>query len=144
MTSNKRNKDNREFKLDDIQPKAKYHAPEGYFNDLKEQITAEISEEKLTKSSKSFKQHYWWAAASILLVSFSFFYFFTSENNSREVSQLLAEVNDEAIIAYLVDSEIDEFEINQWTNGALNGFGSISEMEMTDEEAREIKELYAL
>ena len=95
-------------KLDSINKNIDYRVPEGYFENLPLRIQQRIETEK--KVEKVFKLPVWSQAiaASILLI-ITFVLVFS--NNKLSTETLLAEVSEEALIAYLEEIEIDEYDI---------------------------------
>ncbi len=96
------------YKLDDIDKKTDFKVPEGYFEDLPMRIQKRIEEEQTAKST--FKLPVWsFAMAASVALIVTFFFVFSGNENTAE--QLLAEISEEDLIAYLDELEIDEYDL---------------------------------
>lgn len=95
-------------RLEDIDKKVDYKVPEGYFEQLPLKIQQRIDAEK--KEVKVFQLPSWSyaMAASVVLVLTLVFLF---QDGSPNAETLLAEVSEEALIAYLDEIELDEYDI---------------------------------
>lgn len=96
------------YRLDDIDKKNKFEVPEGYFEDLPMKIQQRIEQEK--KSPQTIQLPVWSMAlaASILLI-LSFVFIFNENEQSAE--ELLAEISQEELIAYVDYFDLDVYDI---------------------------------
>ncbi|MEO9484930.1 MAG: hypothetical protein ABJG47_15830 [Ekhidna sp.] len=95
------------YKLDDIDKKEAFKVPEGYFEDLSLKIQTRIAKEQKPRSVKIPAWSLALAASVLLLVTFIFI--IPESNPSTE--ELLAEISQEEIIAYLDQIDLDEYDI---------------------------------
>jgi len=97
------------YKLDDIEKKSGYKVPEGYFEELPLKIQQRIQSE--STQSKTLKVPSWSLAmaASVVIILTSVFLLFQGKDNAAE--ELLAEVPEEDLIAYLDQFEMDEYDL---------------------------------
>jgi len=95
-------------KLDDIDKRVDFKVPEGYFENLPLRIQDRIAEEK--SEAKTFRIPSWsYAMAASVLLVVTFVFVVNDAGSSAET--LLSEVSEEALIAYLEEIEIDEYDI---------------------------------
>ena len=95
-------------RLEDIDKNLDYKVPEGYFENLPLQIQQRVEAEK--SENKVIRLPSWSyavAASIVLMVSFVFMF----DNPDPTAETLLADVSEEALIAYLEEIEIDEYDI---------------------------------
>lgn len=95
------------YKLNDIDKKEMFKVPDGYFEDLPMKIQERLSLE--TKPQK-FRIPSWslaLAASLLLLLTFVFIL----PNGDPTAEELLAEVSQDEIVAYLDQIELDEYDI---------------------------------
>lgn len=94
--------------LENIEKKLDLKVPDGYFDKLPDRIQARIEAEKTSK--QVFWQpavRYAIAASVLLLITFSVI----TNMSKPSAESLLAEVSDEAVLAYLESTEVSEYEI---------------------------------
>ena len=95
-------------RIDDMDKKIDFKVPDGYFENLPLKIQQRIEIEK--KEAKTFTLPTWsyaLAASALLIMAFVILF----QNPSPSAEKLLAEVSEEALIAYLDDIEIDEYDL---------------------------------
>ena len=95
-------------RIDDMDKKIDFKVPDGYFENLPLKIQQRIEIEK--KEAKTFTLPTWsyaLAASALLIMGFVILF----QNPSPSAEKLLAEVSEEALIAYLDDIEIDEYDL---------------------------------
>ena len=95
-------------RLDDIDKKIDFKVPDGYFEELPLKIQQRIQEEN--KEARTFILPSWsyaMAAAVLLIITFVFLF----QDTAPTAESLLAEVPEEALIAYLEEIEIDEYDL---------------------------------
>ena len=95
------------YKLDDIDKKEQFKVPDGYFEDLPMRIQKRIQVE--TPVSRSKRTVWSLAMAASLLIIITYIFMIPDSNPSAE--ELLAEVSQEELIAYLDEAEFDEYEL---------------------------------
>ena len=95
------------YKLEDIDKKQPFEAPEGYFKDLPMRIQAKID----GKKSVTVKQRI--PAWSLAMASFAliFTFVFVFYDNQPSAEDLLADISEEELMAYLDEIELDEYDI---------------------------------
>lgn len=94
-------------KLDDIDKKEVFKVPDGYFEDLPMQIQKRITE---TPKRQTLRIPSWslaLAASILLLLTFVFIF----PNNNPTAEELLAEISQDEIVAYLDLIDLDEYDI---------------------------------
>lgn len=94
-------------KLDDIDKKEVFKVPDGYFEDLPMQIQKRITE---TPKRQTLRIPSWslaLAASILLLLTFIFIF----PNNNPTAEELLAEISQDEIVAYLDLIDLDEYDI---------------------------------
>lgn len=95
-------------KLDDIEKKADFQVPEGYFEDLPLRIQKQIETEK--PQSKSIRVPAWsYALAASVLLVMSFLFLFDGDQNTAE--DMLAEVSEEDLTAYIEEMDLDAYDL---------------------------------
>jgi len=95
-------------KLDDIEKKMGFEVPEGYFKDLPMKIQERVQSEK--KERAPLKIPSWsMAMAASVVVLVSFLVFLNSPNASLE--ELLADVPEEALVAYIEELDLDTYDL---------------------------------
>ncbi len=95
-------------KLDNIDKKEVFEVPEGYFEDLPLKIQARIDAEKPKSVVRSVPSWSLAMAASALFV-LAFVFIFSDKEST--VDDLLAEVSNEELVAYLDQIDLDEYDI---------------------------------
>ncbi len=95
------------YKLDDIDKKESFKVPEGYFEDLPLKIQQRISKEEKSHGIRVPGWSLALAASILLLVTFVFIL----PSNDASAEELLAQISQEEIVAYLDQIELDEFDI---------------------------------
>ncbi|WP_420578085.1 hypothetical protein [Ekhidna sp.] len=96
------------YKLDDIDRKKAFKTPDGYFDDLSLKIQKRVEEERNTSVRYAVPKWSLALAASLaLIVTF----FFISQNNGPSPEEMLAEVSQDELVAYLDHLDLDEYEI---------------------------------
>jgi len=117
--------------LDELEKSKEFQIPEGYFDQLQKDVFSEIDKESAARPAAKtlhFRAFYR-VAASIALLAASIFTFWYSSNQRVEAqsdySEILSEVSDDEIIAYLEYSDVSYSEIASF---------------MSDESRFEIKE----
>lgn len=96
------------YTLDDIDKKQGFEVPEGYFEDLPMKIQKRIEEEK--KETKPFRLPSWslaMAASIVVIVSLVFIF----NNNTVSAEDMLAEIAEEDLVAYIGQLEMDEYDL---------------------------------
>ena len=96
------------YKLDDIEKKSAFKVPEGYFEDLPMRIQKRVESESPQRSTFRLPSWSFAMAASVLLVISFVFIFNTSDQNANE---LLAEVPEADLIAYLDQVDVDIYDL---------------------------------
>lgn len=95
-------------KLDDIDKKEVFQVPEGYFEDLPMRIQKRVDSEKpVTRQQFIPKWGLALASSIALIVTFVFVF----NNNGPSPEDMLAEVSQDELVAYLEQMELDEYEI---------------------------------
>ena len=95
-------------KLDDIEKKLNMKVPEGYFEELPMKIQKRIEMEQ--SSSTSFKIPSWslaMAASIVVIIGFIFFW----DGNNTSVEELLAEIPEEELMAYVEELNLDAYDL---------------------------------
>ena len=95
-------------KLDDIEKKLNMKVPEGYFEELPMRIQKRIEMEQ--SSSTSFKIPSWslaMAASIVVIIGFIFFW----DGNNTSVEELLAEIPEEELMAYVEELNLDAYDL---------------------------------
>jgi len=95
-------------KLDDIEKKVGFEVPKGYFEDLPMKVQQRIHTEK--KEKVFWKTPSWslaMAASVVLLLGFVFLL----SGPTTELEDLLADVPEEALVAYLDELELDAYDL---------------------------------
>jgi len=95
-------------RLKDIDRKVDYKAPEGYFENLPLKIRRRIEAEKKEENAIHLSAWSYAIAASMLLILSIVFIF---KDSTLPTESLLSEVSEEAIIAYLEEIDLDEYDI---------------------------------
>ena len=95
------------YKLDDIDKKQVFKVPEDYFEDLPVKIQQRISNERKNQRSGVPAWSLAFTAAILLLATF----IFIIPNGDPTAEDLLAEVSQEDIVAYLDQIDLDEYDI---------------------------------
>ena len=95
------------YKLDDIDKKEVFKVPKGYFEDLPLKIQQRISNESQPQKNGIPSWSLAMAASLLLLVTFVFIL----PENDPNVEDLLAEIPQEEIAAYLDQLDLDEYDI---------------------------------
>lgn len=95
------------YKLDDIEKKESFKVPEGYFEDLPLKIQQRISKEDKKQGIRVPSWSLALAASILLLVTFVFIL----PSNDASAEDLLAQISQEEIVAYLDQIELDEYDI---------------------------------
>ena len=95
------------YKLDDIDKKQAFKAPEGYFEDLPMKIQQRITEEPRKQSSSTPVWALAMAASVVIVVAFIFLF----QDNQPSTESLLADIPQEELIAYLDQLEVDEYDL---------------------------------
>lgn len=96
------------YKLDDIDKRQSFKVPDGYFEDLPLKIQQRISEKP---KATSMALPSWSLAAVGAVIVFFIAYVFLMPENNPSASELLAEVSNEELVAYLDNIELDEYDI---------------------------------
>ena len=97
------------IRLEDIDKKVPYSAPEGYFDQLTSQIQDKIKEKPKRQWIPAGQVRWALAGAfSLFLIAMIVFY---PGGSALSAEELLAEVSDEALIEYLDFAELSEFEL---------------------------------
>src|SRR6478609_7419580 len=91
-------------KLDDIPKKNIFEVPDGYFDRLPMRIQAKVETATQTHSAPHWKLAFRYALP-VLMVGFALIYYFKPVPHPTE--ELLSEVSNEHLIAYLSESEIN-------------------------------------
>ena len=108
MIINASKKHEMKYKLDDIDRKKAFKAPDGYFEDLPLKIQKRVEGERNTSVRYAVPKWSLALAASLaLIVTF----FFISQNNGPSPEEMLAEVSRDELVAYLAHLDLDEYEI---------------------------------
>lgn len=108
MIINASKKHEMKYKLDNIDRKKVFKAPDGYFEDLPLKIQKRVEEERNTSVRYAVPKWSLALAASLaLIVTF----FFISQNNGPSPEEMLAEVSQDELVAYLDHLDLDEYEI---------------------------------
>ena len=95
-------------KLDDMDRETRFQVPEGYFDELPMRIQQRIDAEKPRKWS--FPLPLWsYATAAVLLIIASFA--LLMDQHASEVDELLAEVSEEDLVAYIEELDLDAFDL---------------------------------
>ncbi|WP_424964179.1 hypothetical protein [Ekhidna sp.] len=95
-------------KLDDIDKKEVFKVPEGYFEGLPMRIQKRVDSEKpVTRQQFTPKWGLALAASIALVVTFVFVLY----NNGPSPEDMLAEISQDELVAYLELMELDEYEI---------------------------------
>lgn len=95
------------YKLDDIDKKESFKVPEGYFENLPMKIQQRIDTENKSSSIRIPAWSYALAASLLLVVTFVFIL----PGGTSTSNDLLAEVSEEEIIAYLEQFDLDEYDV---------------------------------
>lgn len=95
-------------KLDDIDKKEVFEVPKGYFEGLPMKIQKRIDAERPI-SKQSFIPKWRLALAASLVLVITFVFVFNNDEPSPE--EMLAEVSQDELVAYLDLLELDEYEI---------------------------------
>ncbi len=95
------------YKLDDIEKKEAFKVPDGYFEELPLKIQQRVSNEKKTYGFNVPSWSLALAASLLLVVTFVF----VLPGNEQSAEELLAEISQEEIVAYLDQIELDEYDI---------------------------------
>ncbi|MEQ9466512.1 MAG: hypothetical protein RLN88_03820 [Ekhidna sp.] len=96
------------YKLDDINKKSGFKVPEGYFEDLPMKIQQRIGTESTPQTIRLPSWSLAMAASFIIILTAVFILKNTSTPTAEE---LLAEVSQEELVAYLDLIELDEYDI---------------------------------
>lgn len=119
------------YKLDDIKKNTGMQVPDNYFEELPLKIQGKIDSSRSTKSIHLF--NYWkMAAATAAAVALLLVFI---PNRQPDAEQLLAEVPETALIAYLDELEMDEYDIAKVFNE------DVESMEFTEDEILDAVEL---
>lgn len=94
-------------KLDDIDKKEVFKVPEGYFEDLPLKIQQRVSTERQPQRLRVPAWSLALAASVLLLVTF----IFILPESTPNTEELLAQIPQDEIIAYLDQIELDEYDI---------------------------------
>ncbi|MEQ8904065.1 hypothetical protein [Ekhidna sp.] len=95
------------YKLDDIDKKEQFKVPDGYFEDLPMRIQKRIQVETPVSRSKRTA----WSLAMAVSLLFIIAYVFIIPDGDPTAEELLAEVSQDELIAYLDVVELDEYEL---------------------------------
>jgi len=95
------------MKPDDLNKKVPFRVPEGYFDQLTVSIQSKIKEEPKHAWLPS-PRIQWALASSAVLLIVAFIWLFNSPNNSTSPEQMLADVNEQALIEYLDFADLSE------------------------------------
>jgi len=98
------------MKIDDINKKNIHKVPEGYFDQLPQQIQARIAEQNATKKQFWLAYNLKYAIPIVLLLVVVAISIFNLSNESSP-EELLAEVSTEELILYLEDSDMTTEEL---------------------------------
>ena len=96
-------------KIKDIDKNLNFQVPDGYFEDLPLKIQKRIEEEK--PKSRNLKLPVWsftMAASIVLIISFALLF---GSDNSNNAENLLAEVSEEDLVAYIEELDLDEYDL---------------------------------
>ncbi len=89
-----------------------FSTPEDYFEDLTSRIQEQVTSKEY--SPQSVLQLKWlMAPASLLILGLSIYFYFTPSGSEASMDQLLADVSDDQIEAYLEFNDVSEFELAQ-------------------------------
>ncbi|MEQ8471814.1 MAG: hypothetical protein RIC35_11540 [Marinoscillum sp.] len=119
-------------RLDDIEKiKTPYTVPENYFDQLQAKI-----QEKVSTPSPTFQVKWAWATVpAFIIILLSGVWLINNNMKTQTVSDMVAEIPEEEIMAYLTYNEITEQEILSLTDEAvLDDFGNLESIEIEDEE----------
>ena len=115
-------------KLDDIKKKPQFEVPDGYFEDLPMRIQQRIEGEKPVQRTAMLPS---WAlamaAAMVVVIGFVFF----SSNNQNNVDQLLADVSEDDLVAYIEALDLDTYDLAATFPEATNEL-EFEDLEMMD------------
>ncbi len=95
------------YKLDNIDKKEVFKVPEGYFEDLPLKIQKRISTEKKFQKKAIPAWSLAFAASILLLITF----IFLIPESDPTAEELLAEISQDEIAAYLDQTDLDEYDI---------------------------------
>ncbi len=95
------------YKLDDIDKKETFKVPDGYFEDLPLKIQQRIS----TGQKKQRRGIPVWSLAMAASVIVILTFIFLIPDNNSAAEDMLAEIPQDELIAYLDQLELDEFDI---------------------------------
>ncbi|MEQ9008235.1 MAG: hypothetical protein RLP12_10145 [Ekhidna sp.] len=95
------------YKLDDIDKQEQFKVPDGYFEDLPMRIQKRIQVETPVSRSKRTA----WSLAMAVSLLFIIAYVFIIPDGDPTAEELLAEVSQDELIAYLDVVELDEYEL---------------------------------
>jgi len=111
-------------KLDDIPKKNIFEVPDGYFDRLPMKIQAKVETHGATRAIPVWNLAVRYALL-IVIVGFALVYFFRPKSHQTE--ELLAEVSNEHLIAYLSESEISLNELLEMANFNESDADSLSQ-----------------
>ena len=95
-------------RLDDIEKRIDFQVPEGYFEDLPMKIQKRIELEKPKRSSLRVPSWSMAMAASVLLI---LGFFLIWNENETSVEDLLAEIPEEELMAYVEELNLDAYDL---------------------------------
>ncbi len=99
----------KKIRLEDIEKKTPFEVPEGYFDKLTVDIQARVSEQ--SESRWILKPELKWALRGAFVVLLVLTTVFFPRTESQSAEQLLAQVDDQALINYLENIEISDEEL---------------------------------
>jgi len=111
-------------KLDDIPKKNIFEVPDGYFDRLPMKIQARVETARVTHSMPIWNLAVRYALP-IVIVGFALVYFFKPKTHQTE--ELLAEVSNEHLVAYLSESDINVNDLLEIANFNESDADSLSQ-----------------
>lgn len=139
--------------LNKIEKTKGFKAPEGYFDQLQKDVFSEIDKDKEIKSTGNLFQFrtFYKVAASIalLVVSILIVWYFNNQKTGMKsgYDEILSEVSDDEIIAYLEYSEVSYSEISPYLDGDFDIEKTKDQtefLEFENDEADALLEYYSL
>lgn len=131
--------------------KEPFEAPEGYFEQLEDRLVARIAKEEKEAQEpvgSAFPWSYLSIAASVLLLAVAGWYFQSEKQPGPEESYGLADVSDEAIIEYLINSDLTTEEILAYAGKDISFDQGdqevLPELELDDQNIEELMNTYDL
>ncbi|MEQ9303390.1 MAG: hypothetical protein RJQ14_05690 [Marinoscillum sp.] len=111
--------------------KAPFEVPQDYFN----QMEVDIQKKVASPAPAPNRQWVWATVPAFILILISGIWVVNQQVNTRSVSDLVADIPEEEIMAYLAFSDLSEQEIMSMSDESLlDDLGNLESIEIEDEE----------